>query len=174
MYPYLEKLNFNRRIFGMSTRLKFTVFVILLATGYSVTGQKRDSVTNEELHKYAVMMDSLETLKKQRTEMSTRLAKGNSKITASRYSQLLPIIDDQKKLAETKATAVEIAYVKDALTKLNQEGQKFQTAFTSLLNEYVGYDTYNKVRRAISNNPKVKDRFDVEINRINGIFYSKG
>lgn len=136
--------------------------------------QKPDSVTNEELHKYAVMMDSLETLKKQRTELSTRLAKGNSNITATRYSQLLPIIDDQKKLSVSKATPNEIAYVKDALVKLSQEGQKFQTAFTSLLNEYVGYDTYNKVRSAINTNPKVKDRFEVEINRINGIFYSKG
>lgn len=170
MCPYPEKTIFNRRIFGTGMRVKIILLgVLLTATVLTVKAQKRDSVTNEELNRYAVMMDSLETLKKQRNDISVKLAKGNAKITAARYQQLLPIIDDQAKLTAAKATSDEIAYVKKALTSLMEEGQKFQTAFTSLMNEYVGYDTYNKVKKAIETNPRVKERYTAEMKARNGV-----
>lgn len=170
MCPYQEKTIFNRRIFGTGMRVKIILLVVLLtATVFTVKAQKRDSVTSEELNRYAVMMDSLETLKKQRNDISVKLAKGNTKITAARYQQLLPIIDDQKKLAAAKASADEVTYVKNAITTLTKEGQKFQTAFTSLMNEYVGYDTYNKVKKAVETNPKVKERYTAEIKALNGV-----
>lgn len=150
-------------------KMKISVLVIVLLTTVAAKAQKRDSVTNEELHKYAVVIDSLETLKKSRAEMSTRFAKGNNKITPSRYTQLLPIIDDNKKLSEAKATADEIAYVKDAMAKLTQAQQTFQTTFNELVAKYVGYDTYNKVKKAIAADKHVKDRYYVEINRLNGV-----
>jgi seryl-tRNA synthetase len=150
-------------------RMKITFLTILIIVSISAKAQKADSVTNEELNRYAVMMDSLETLKKQRNDISTKLAKGDTKITAARYQQLLPIIDDQKKLAAAKASSDEIAYVKKALTSLTEEGQKFQTAFTSLMNEYVGYNTYNKVRKAIETNKHVKDRYTAEMKARNGV-----
>ncbi|HMV10394.1 MAG TPA: hypothetical protein PK325_06070 [Cyclobacteriaceae bacterium] len=150
-------------------KMKISVLVIVLLTTVAAKAQKRDSVTNEELHKYAVVIDSLETLKKSRAEMSTRFAKGNNRITPSRYTQLLPIIDDSKKLAEAKATADEIAYVKDAIAKLTQAQQTFQTTFNELVAKYVGYDTYNKVKKAIAADKRVKDRYYVEINRLNGV-----
>lgn len=150
-------------------KMKISVLVIVLLTTVAAKAQKRDSVTNEELHKYAVVIDSLETLKKSRAEMSTRFAKGNNKITPSRYTQLLPIIDDNKKLSEAKATADEIAYVKDAMAKLTQAQQTFQTTFNELVAKYVGYDTYNKVKKAIAADKRVKDRYYVEINRLNGV-----
>jgi len=153
----------------MGMKMKISVLVIVLLTTVAAKAQKRDSVTNEELHKYAVVIDSLETLKKSRAEMSTRFAKGNNRITPSRYTQLLPIIDDSKKLAEAKATADEIAYVKDAIAKLTQAQQTFQTTFNELVAKYVGYDTYNKVKKAIAADKRVKDRYYVEINRLNGV-----
>ncbi|MFN8334697.1 MAG: hypothetical protein U0U09_06180 [Cyclobacteriaceae bacterium] len=150
-------------------KMKISVLVIVLLTTVAAKAQKRDSVTNEELHKYAVVIDSLETLKKSRAEMSTRFAKGNNKITPSRYTQLLPIVDDSKKLSEAKATADEIAYVKYAMAKLTQAQQTFQTTFNELVAKYVGYDTYNKVKKAIAADKRVKDRYYVEINRLNGV-----
>ncbi|CAN0498550.1 unnamed protein product, partial [Phaeothamnion confervicola] len=128
-----------------------------------------DSVTNAELNRYAVMMDSLDVLKKQRSEISSKVSKGNTKITAARYQQLLPIIDDPKKLEAAKATAEEIAYVKKAIASLTEEGKKFQTAFSSLMSEYVGYETYNKVRKAISTDPNVKTRYEAELKRLSGV-----
>lgn len=145
------------------------IAVLLTVTVFTTKAQKRDSVTSQELNRYAVMMDSLETLKKNRNELSMKLAKGDAKITAARYQQLLPIIDDQKKLAAAKASAEEVTYVKNALAALTKEGQKFQTTFTSLMNEYVGYDTYNKVKKAIETDPRVKDRYTAEIKALNGV-----
>lgn len=145
---------------------KILVSMLLVAIMIPAKAQKRDSVTNEELHKYAVVLDSLETLKKQRADLSNSLAKGNTKITPARYTQLLPIIDDAKKLAEVNATADEIAYVKNAMSKLTQAAQTFQNTFNSLVAEYVGYDTYNKVKKAIANDKRVRDRFTAESSRL--------
>lgn len=173
MCPYQENPIFNRIIFGTCMKIKITFLAILLTAGLCAKAQKRDSVTNAELNRYAVMMDSLETLKKNRAQISAKLAKGNTKITPARYTQLLPIVEDQKKLAAAKATPDEISYVKDALKTLTAEGQKFSSTFTSLMSEYVGYDTYNKVKQAVDSDPKVKSRLEVEIYRINGVQYSK-
>ena len=82
---------------------------------------------------------------------------------------MLPIVDDSKKLSEAKATADEIAYVKYAMAKLTQAQQTFQTTFNELVAKYVGYDTYNKVKKAIAADKRVKDRYYVEINRLNGV-----
>lgn len=147
-------------------KMKISVLAMVLLAALSAGAQKRDSVTNEELHKYVVVIDSLETLKKSRAEMSTRFAKGNTKITPARYTQLLPIIDDSKKLAEAKATADEIAYVKDAMSKLTQAQQIFQNTFNELVAKYVGYDTYNKVKRAIAADKRVKERYEAELSRV--------
>lgn len=173
MCPYQENPIFNQRIFGTCMKMKITFLAILFIAGLSAKAQKSDSVTSTELNRYAIMMDSLETLKKNRAQISAKLAKGNAKITAARYTQLLPIVDDQKKLTAAKATPDEISYVKDALKTLTAEGQKFSSIFTSLMSEYVGYDTYNKVKQAVESDPKVKSRLEVEIYRINGVHYSK-
>jgi hypothetical protein len=135
---------------------------------FSAQAQKPDSVTTEELTKYVVMMDSVETLKNNLANVSTKYSKGNAKITADRYNKLLPMANDDKKLTEAKATPDEIAYVKKAIAERNQETQKFQDTFTSLMNTYVGYDTFNKVRKAIAADATVKARYDAEMKKRSG------
>lgn len=145
----------------------FFCLIILSITVFSLSAQapKPDSVTNEELSKYVVMMDSVETLKNNLAKVTTKYSNGNTKITADRFNKLSAIASDDKKLTEAKATPDEIAYVKKAMTERNQETQKFQDTFNSLMNTYVGFDTFNKVRKAIAANPKVKARYDAEMKK---------
>lgn len=145
--------------------IKLTLFLILFTIPLSLHAQQPDSVTNEELTKYVVMMDSVETLKKQLTELSSKIVNGNSKISAQRYGQLVSAIDNAEKLKEIKATPDEIAYVKKGVAQRNEQTLKFQNGFSSLMNEYVGFHTFNKVRKAIANDPKVKARYDAEMNK---------
>jgi len=110
-----------------------SVFVFMLL-GASTQAQ----VTDEELKKYAIAMDSIETLKFQLTGTLNKIAKGNDKISAKRYTTLIPIVNDAAKLAEANATPEEIAYLKQAVTTRNEETIKFQKAFQSLVSEYIG------------------------------------
>jgi uncharacterized protein (DUF1697 family) len=131
-------------------------FITLLASA-----QKRDSINNEDLTRYAVMMDSVQSVQKKISNRTIELARGNSKITPARYTALLPLADDQKKLTEAKATPDEIAYVKKALAIRTEDGLKLSNTFQALMNEYVGYDTFNRVKAAIASDPKVKRRYDL-------------
>ncbi len=138
------------------TFLFFSLTFITLLAG----AQKRDSINNADLERYTIMMDSVQNVQKKISDKSIELAKGNSKITPARYTLLLPIADDQKKLAEAKATPDEIAYVKKALAIRTEDGLKLSETFQSLMNEYVGFDTFNRVKAAVASDPKVKWRYD--------------
>ncbi len=151
----------------MRTFLSCLVALITLSS-LSATAQKADSVTREELTRYVMMMDSVETLKIRLTETTSKLASGNAKISPARYNQLLSIINNTEKLAEAKATTDEIEYVKKTVAIRTEETLKLQNAFTALMNEYVGYDTFNKVRKAIADNPTVKARYEAELAKRKG------
>jgi len=168
MARYPEKLIFNRRIFGTCMRMKI-IFLGVLLTALVVTtnAQKPDSVTREEMTKYVVMMGSVEMWKRIMSETNVKLAKGNEKITAARYNTLLPLLDDQKKLSDAKASPDEISYLKKSMEIRIKNAQNFSAVFTSLL-ATTGEATYKKVSKAVASDPKVRERYIHEINKLNG------
>lgn len=141
-------------------RRKFILVLGLSFITFLAGAQKRDSISNADLERYAIMMDSVQNVQKKISDKSVELAKGNSKITPARYTALLPIADDQKKLSEARATPDEIAYVKKALAVRTEDGLKLSETFQSLMNEYVGFDTFNRVKKAVESDAKVKWRYD--------------
>lgn len=132
-----------------------SVFVFMLL-GASTQAQ----VTDEELKKYAIAMDSIETLKFQLTGTLNKIAKGNDKISAKRYTTLIPIVNDAAKLAEANATPEEIAYLKQAVTTRNEETIKFQKAFQSLVSEYIGDKAVSKIRNALKTDTLLQKKYD--------------
>jgi hypothetical protein len=142
-------------------RRKFILVLSLTCITLLAGAQKRDSINNEDLERYAIMMDSVQSVQKKISNRTIELARGNSKITPARYTALLPLADDPKKLTEAKATSDEIAYVKKALAIRTEDGLKLSNTFEALMNEYVGYDTFNRVKAAIASDPKVKRRYDL-------------
>ncbi|HEY3429821.1 MAG TPA: hypothetical protein VGK39_04025, partial [Cyclobacteriaceae bacterium] len=75
------------------------------------------------------------------------------------YNELLPIITNEAKLAEVKATPSEIAYVKKAVTTRDEETRKFQQAYQLLIHD-LGESTFTKVRNGLKNNPNLKKQYD--------------
>jgi hypothetical protein len=135
---------------------KFIASVFVFMTlGASAQAQ----ITDDQLKKYAIAMDSIETLKSQLTSTLTKVAKGNSKISAERYTTLVPIANDAAKLAEAKATPEEIAYMKQAVITRNEETIKFQKAFQSLVSEYVGDTAFGKIRSALKTDTVLQKKY---------------
>ena len=117
-------------------------------------------VTDADLKKYIVVMDSIETLTNQLTHKMNKLAAGNSKISASRFNTLMPVITNQAKLTELKATPEEISYVKKAAAIQDEETRKFQRVYQSLINDYMGSDAFTKVRNALKSDAVLKRKYD--------------
>jgi hypothetical protein len=83
-------------------RLLMVVFAMLLTSASFAQDDK--TVSDEELQKYAIAMDSIETLKQNLITVITDLVENNPKVSASRYNELSRIIDDSTKLITASAT----------------------------------------------------------------------
>jgi hypothetical protein len=141
----------------MKATVFFLFFFIYMMVGFTSYSQK---VTSDELKRYAIALDSIETLKDALTASLNKIAKGNSKISAQRYTALMPIVQDPTKLSEAKATADEIAYIKRAAEIQREETVKFQKAYTALISGYVGDSTFGKVRTALVTDTVLKKTYD--------------
>lgn len=114
-----------------------------------------DAITDEDLKKYAVAMDSIEIMKGHLIETITEMVKGNEEVSASRYNELSKIIDDTTMLTEAEATEVEIAFVKAVATKKEEETAKINEVFQSLAVDYIGAKTYNAVKKALQEDEEI-------------------
>lgn len=139
------------------TKLFIPVVLMLLA---SPLFAQDAAVTDEELQKYAVAMDSVEELKANLIETISEMVKNNEKITAARYNDLSRFIDDEAKLKELNATEEEVAAIKEIIAKKDEESAKINAAFQSLAKDYVGAAVYNKVRKALAADAELKSKYD--------------
>lgn len=117
-------------------------------------------ITDEDLKKYAVMMDSVESMKQSLlSEISTKI-KSNGNMKVARYNQLSKAIDDETKLAELKATPEEIAFIKEVAEMKNEGAQEISQQVETLATDYVGAEKYNKIKNSLPVDTELKMRYD--------------
>ena len=116
-------------------------------------------ITDEELEKYAVTIDSVNDMKETLTKDITAFVKSNEKMTIQRYNELYKIIDDQAQLTTAKATPEEIAFVKEVLAKQEEGTEKIKETFQSLAKDYVGASSYNKIKKTLATDSELQKRY---------------
>ena len=137
------------------------LFLFLMACMYgNVAWAQDDAITDDDLNRYAVAMDSIENMKASLIETITEMVKGNEEVSASRYNDLSKIIDDTTRLAEAEATEVEIEFVKSVAAKKEEETAKINAAFQSLAIDYIGAKTYNAVKKALKEDAEIKAKYE--------------
>lgn len=137
----------------MKIKVLFLFFMASMMSTMAIA--QDDSITDDDLKRYAVAMDSIENMKGHLIETITEMVKGNEEVTASRYNELSKVIDDETKLAEAEATEVEIAFVKSVADKKAEETAKINEAFQSLAVDYIGAKTYNAVKKALKEDEEI-------------------
>ena len=147
--------------------LKVLSVLFFILGSFLTFAQEPDPVTDEELTKYAVVMDSVEHMSSALMETITELVKNNDQITAARYNDIYKIIGDESKLAEQNATPEEIAAVKEILAVKDEGTSKIQETFKTLATEYIGAATYNKIKKALGSDPEIKSRYEAILADIN-------
>lgn len=150
-------------------------YIMLFALFFAVqTIQAQDStpaqteISDEELEKYAVTMDSVEDMKASLLEDITEMVEKNEKMTNARYNDLSKIIDDEAALKEAKATPEEIAFIKDVAAKKEEGTKKIQETFQTMAKDYVGASSYNKIKDALKTNPELKKRYETQLGKLGG------
>lgn len=149
-------------------KMKLKVLMLLFAfcmTAMMVKAQD-EAVSDEDLKKYAIAMDSIENMKGTLIETITEMVKSNENVSAARYNDLSKIIDDEAKLKEAEATEEEIAFVKSVAAKKEDETAKINDTFQSLAKDYIGVKTYNNVKKALKEDPAIKAKYDAMLEEL--------
>ncbi|MEZ4945817.1 MAG: hypothetical protein R2804_09830 [Cyclobacteriaceae bacterium] len=136
-------------------KIKVLFLFLMVSMMSTMAIAQDDAITDEDLKKYAVAMDSIESMKGHLIETITEMVKGNEEVSASRYNELSKIIDDETKLTEAEATDVEIEFVKSVAAKKVEETAKINEAFQSLAVDYIGAKTYNAVKKALKEDEEI-------------------
>jgi hypothetical protein len=136
----------------------FPLFVLLLLSSSLLAQQ--DTVTDDELMKYAVAMDSIDNMTKSLLATITEMVKSSDQVTAARYNELSKLIKDENKLAEANATPEEIEAVREIVSKKEEETVKINQTFQTLAREYIGAAVYNKVKKALASDSALKAKYE--------------
>ena len=142
--------------------INFLATLVFLVGAFGAQAQEGESaaVSDDELQRYAVMMDSIDEMRVSLLSEISEMVKNNEKITVARYNELSKIIEDQEKLTAANATEDERAALQEIQDKKDSGTAKILDAFRALAKEYVGAATYNKVRKALKDEPEVKSKYE--------------
>jgi hypothetical protein len=137
----------------------FGIFVMLITLSSSLFAQDAAAVTDDELKKYAVAMDSINELQAVLAGKIKEMVTTNQGVTAARYNELYKVISDETKLMEANATADEIRFVKEVIAKREEGTAKIKETYQLLAKEYVGASAFNKVKKALSSDETLKSKY---------------
>jgi hypothetical protein len=133
-----------------------TVFSLITIASFSQDA----TVSEEELTKYATVMDSINEMTIAVQTTLSDMVKGSEVMNGTRYNELSKIAADEAKLAEAKATPEEIAFLTEVAGKKKEETLKINQAFQSLVKENLGGATRNKVKKALAADAELKAKYD--------------
>jgi hypothetical protein len=136
--------------------------LILLVTFFVSTTDAlfaQEEITDEDLKKYAVTMDSVDHMKQALLEDISEMVKSNEDMTNERYNELSKIIRDETKLAEAEATPEEIEFIKSVAAKKSEGTAQISSTFQTLAKEYIGAAAYNRVKNALKTDAELKTKY---------------
>jgi len=145
----------------------FALFFVVQTINAQDATTAQSEITDEELEKYAVTMDSVEDMKTSLLEDITKMVESNG-ITNARYNDLSKIVDDEAALKEAKATPEEIAFLKEVAAKKEEGTKKIQETFQTMAKEFVGASSYNKIKDQLKTNPELKKRYETQLDKLGG------
>jgi hypothetical protein len=141
-------------------KLKFFSLVCFMALfSAKLFAQDAATVTDEELKKYAIAMDSVNEMQALLSGEIKTMVTTSQTISAQRYNELFKIINDEGKLLEANATPEEISFVKEVIAKKDAGTAKIKETYQLLAKDFVGAAAFNKVRKAISSDEGLKTKY---------------
>lgn len=148
-------------------KVRFFIAALILFFSVPAFAQEESSkISDEELQRYAVMMDSIEVMRVNLLAEISEMVKNNEKITVARYNELSKIMKDESKLQAAEATPDEIAALKEVQSKKDSGTAEINEAFRTMAKEYVGAATYNKVKKALTEDSDIKLKYQAMLDKL--------
>lgn len=140
--------------------IKVLIPCVMLFMAVETRAQSSTEISDEDLKKYAVTMDSVAAMQQSLRDIVAETVRANTVMEISRYNELFKIADDSAKMKAANATAEEIAFLKqiDDLRKVNIE--RINASYQALAKDYVGLKTFNAIRKSLQSDQTLKARYD--------------
>ncbi|WP_114751904.1 hypothetical protein [Pleomorphovibrio marinus] len=122
-----------------------------------------EEISDEELMKFAVMEDSVAAFYEQKNEELIDMIRNNETIEgAARYNEIKAAWGDDEKLEEIEVTEEEKEAYEEIMNFMGSLADEVRDLKIDLIknDEILGVATYNKVNKAIKENPELKEKVD--------------
>lgn len=128
-----------------------------------------DEVTEEEMQKFAAMEANFNSYIQVKQDSLVEMIKTDEELGgAARYNEIKAAWGDEEKLAEINITEEEkgaFQSIQDYVDNLGKDASQYKKDMI-MDNEVLGAATYNKVMKAMSEDPSIKDKVDSMIAEI--------
>ncbi len=117
-------------------------------------------VSDEDLRKYAILMDSINDMKQTLLKEMGDMVKNKEGMTNARYNDLSKANGDEAKLQELKATEDELTFLNEVNEKKKTGAAQISETFQAMAKDFIGVETYNEVKDALAADTEIKARYD--------------
>ncbi len=155
-----------KRLFGLAFMMLCLLSVQVMAQDEASTAEE---ITDEEIEKFAEMEDSVMVFYEQKNEELIDLIKNNEVIDgAGRYNEIKGAWGNEEKLAELEVSEEEKQAYQEILDFMNSLADEVRELKISLIKDedVLGAATYNKISKAMKENPEVKEKVDSSIAKL--------
>ena len=147
-----------KKLFGLA-------FLIFGLIGFNAQAQDEaaEEITDEEIAKFAAMEDSVMAFYEQKNEELISMIKDNEVIDgAARYNEIKDAWEDEAKLTEIEITDEEKAAYESVMEFMGSLSTEVRELKIGLIknDDVLGIATFNKVSKAMKENPEVKEKVD--------------
>jgi hypothetical protein len=142
------------------TKVLVPCLILLAAVGSKAQTKTGSSITDEDLKKYAITMDSIESMQETLRQIVAETVQKNKVTTVARYNQLFKITDDAAKLKEAQATPEEIEFLKQVEDLRTMNIARINATYQDLAKEYVGIKAFNAIRKSLESDQALKTRYE--------------
>jgi hypothetical protein len=138
----------------------FAWFLLLFAATGQAQEQPGPQVSDEDLKKYAITMDSVKSMQESLQEIVAETVRSNTAMPVARYNELIKLQEDSTKLQAANPTAEELEFMElvDDLREVNID--RINAVYQELAKNYVGLKTFNQIRKSLESDQQLKARYD--------------
>ena len=142
----------------MMKRILFAVVLMSMATVGKSLAQE---ISNEDLYKYAVVMETKEMFQDELSTQVTDYVEKQDPAIKNRYNALAG--------GETPANDAEKQFIDQVKSMQSERTGEFGDAFKTMIKRVLGAETYNAVKKGIANDSNVKQRYNAIVQAMQSV-----
>lgn len=141
--------------------LLFAGILMMLFTVNQVKAQDAE-ISDENLYRYALMMEVVESMKKEISDKTNEMIRDQEGMTGQRYLELAKTGGDEAKLTAIEAKDFEKKFFELVNNMQEEHKEAISDVLNTLANKMIngGAKNYKAIRDALDSNADIKARYD--------------